>query len=93
MSQHNRYKLNLTHDYTGKCKVISDFFKSKYFSGCKPFYIEGVVIENFNRFKSATIPMAQFHSRLSDKSDQNDSTTATHPLIVIIFLLSKGFID
>ena len=37
--------------------------------------------------------MAQFNSNLSDESDQDDSTTATHLCILLQFLLTKGFID
>ena len=36
--------------------------------------------------------MTQFHSRLSDESDQYASTTAMHLHIILHFLLSKGFI-
>ena len=36
--------------------------------------------------------MAQYHSRLSDGSDQDDTTIETNLLILLQFLLSKGFI-
>ena len=36
--------------------------------------------------------MAQFHSHLSDKSDQDTITTATHLPILFQFLLTKGMI-
>ena len=36
--------------------------------------------------------MAQFHSRLSDASDQDASTTATRLHIILQFILTKGLI-
>ena len=37
--------------------------------------MEGVSLEQFNKFKPSTIPMAQLHSDLSDESDQYNRTT------------------
>ena len=37
--------------------------------------------------------MAQFHSNLSDESDQDDSITATHIYILLKMLLTKQMID
>ena len=38
--------------------------------------MEGVALDQFKKWKPSTIPMAHFNSHLSDKSDQDDSTTA-----------------
>ena len=39
------------------------------------------------------MPMVQFHSHLSDKSDQYDSTTATHLCIILHIILTKKMIS
>ena len=55
--------------------------------------MEGVSLERFNKLKPSTLFMAQFNSRLSDKIEQDDSTTTTHPHIILRFLLFKGLIN
>ena len=59
---------------------------------CRYISIEGVALEKFNKLKQSTIPMANFHSNLSDESDQDASTTETHLCIIIQFLLTKWMI-
>ena len=54
--------------------------------------MEGFALDHFNKFKTSTIPMAQFHSNLSDKSGQYSITTATHICILLHFLLKKQVI-
>ena len=54
--------------------------------------MEGVVLGNFNKLKPSTIPMAQFHSHLSDEIDQDVSTTATNILIILQFILKNKMI-
>ena len=54
--------------------------------------MEGVALENFNKFKSSTIPLAQFYSHLYDESDKDSITNARYFLILIQLLRSKGFI-
>ena len=49
-------------------------------------------LENFNKLKLYTIPMAQFHSRLSYESDKDTSPTVTYICIIIQFLITKGMI-
>ena len=51
--------------------------------------MEGVALDHSNKLKPSTIPMAQFHYSLSDESDQDSSTTATHLCIVIQFILAN----
>ena len=51
--------------------------------------MEEVSLEFFNKLKPSTIPMVQFNSRLSDKSDQYSITTATHISILLRFILYK----
>ena len=52
--------------------------------------MEGVALDNFNKLKPSTIPMAQFHSHLSDEDDQDARTTATYLLILIQFIITKN---
>ena len=47
------------------------------------------MLENVDKLKLATKPMAQFDYYLSDESDQDDITTATHISIFLQFF-SKG---
>ena len=54
--------------------------------------MEGVALEHFNKLKPSNIPTEQFHSNLSDESDQNDITIATHLHILLQFILTKGMI-
>ena len=49
--------------------------------------------EKFNKFKPSAIPMEQFNSHLSKESDKDASTIATHFIIILHLLLSKGFIS
>ena len=49
--------------------------------------------EHFNKLKPSTIPMAKIHYHLSDESDQDSSTTATHIFILLQFLLKNQIID
>ena len=49
--------------------------------------MEGIALDNFYKLKPSTIPMTQFHSNLSDESDQYSSTTATNIRILIQLLL------
>ena len=49
-------------------------------------------LENFNKLKLYTIPMAQFHYRLSYESDKDTSPTVTYICIIIQFLITKGMI-
>ena len=51
--------------------------------------MEGVAIEHFNKLKPSTIPMTHFNSRLSDESDQDDSTPATNVCINLQLFLKK----
>ena len=55
--------------------------------------MEVVAFDHFNKFKPSTIPMAQFHYHLSDESDQDASTTATHLCIILKFLLTEKMIS
>ena len=50
------------------------------------------MLENFNKSKPSTIPMAQFNSNYSNESDQDARTTATHMYILLQFLLTKHVI-
>ena len=50
------------------------------------------MIANFNKFKPSTITMVQFNSCLSNKSDKDSSTNATHLCVIIYLLISKGLI-
>ena len=54
--------------------------------------MEGVALDNFNKLKPYTIPLAQFHSHLSDESDQDASTTTAHLRIILQFVLTKQMI-
>ena len=54
--------------------------------------MEGVALDHSNKLKPSTIPMTQFHSSLSDESDQDAITTATHLCIIIQFILTKVMI-
>ena len=51
--------------------------------------MEGVALDHFNILKPSTIPMAQFHSRLSDEIDQDAITTVTYLCIILKFILTK----
>ena len=51
VSQHNKYDWKCTCDLSEICKVMSEQYYSKYFSGFKSIYIEGVVLVNFNKLK------------------------------------------
>ena len=53
---------------------------------------EVVALENFNKLNPYTILMAQFHSNLSDESDQDASITAIHICILLKMLLTKQMI-
>ena len=55
--------------------------------------MEVVAFDHFNKFKPSTIPMAKFHYRLSDESDQDTSTTATHLHILLWFIFTKKMIS
>ena len=61
-------------------------------SGCKSISKESVALDNFKKFKSSMTTMAQFHYHLSDESDQNAITTATHIGIIPRSIFSKEFI-
>ena len=50
-------------------------------------------LDHFNKLKPSTIPMEQFHSRLSDESDQYASTTTTHLCIILQFFLTRQMIS
>ena len=54
--------------------------------------MEGVALENFNKLKPSTIPMAQFHSHLYDEIDKDASITATHLRIILRCLITKEMI-
>ena len=45
--------------------------------------MESVALNNLKKLKPSNIPMEQFHSRLSDESDHDDITNATHIIIII----------
>ena len=51
--------------------------------------MEGAELDHFKKFKPSTILMAQSHSNLSYKSDQDASTTVTHIHIILQFVLTK----
>ena len=51
-----------------------------------------IALENFNKFKPSTITMAQFHSHLSDESDQGDRTIGTNLRMLLNFILTKQMI-
>ena len=51
--------------------------------------MEVVLFDKFNKLKPSTIPLAQFYSRLSDKSDQDVSNTATRLSILLQFTFTK----
>ena len=55
--------------------------------------MEVVALDHFNKFKPSTIPMENFHSNVSDESDQDASTTETHLCIIIQFLLTNWMIS
>ena len=55
--------------------------------------MEGVLLEHFKKMKPSNIPMAQFHSRLSDESDQDYRTTVAHPRIILLFIITKQMIS
>ena len=50
-------------------------------------YTEYVVLKKFNKLKPLTIPMEQFHSQLSDESDQDVSTNVTHIFILLRLII------
>ena len=54
--------------------------------------MEGSDLEHFNKYEPSTVPRIKFNSCLSDESGQYSSTTATHLFILLILLLSNGFI-
>ena len=58
-------------------------------SGCKSISKESVALDNSNKLQPSTMNMAKFHSHLSDKSDQDASTTATDLHILIQVLISN----
>ena len=62
---------------------LSKKIHSQYFSGCKYISMEWVALDQFNKLKPYTIPMDHFNSHLCDKSDQDDSTTATNIHIIL----------
>ena len=53
--------------------------------------MEGVLLKQFNKIKPPTIPLEKSNYHLSDESDQDASTTATHHHIILQFIVSKGF--
>ena len=89
VSWHNKFDCKCTPDYAEICQVLSEKIHSQYFSGCKSIAMQGVALENFNKLKPYTIPMAQFNSHLFDESDQYSSTTATNLRIPLQFILTK----
>ena len=55
--------------------------------------MEEFLLETLKTFKPSTITMSQLGSNLSEESDQDYSTTATHLLIIIQFILTKEMIS
>ena len=91
--RNNKFDWKFTHDYAEIYKFLSEQVHLKYFSGCKSISMAGILLEHLQKLKPSTIPMAKFHSNLSDESDQDASTTATHLCVLLQSLLTKGFID
>ena len=83
VSRHNKFDWKYTCDCAEICQVLSTQFNSQYFFGCKSISMEGVVIEHFNILKPSTRPVSQFSSSLSDKIDQDSSTTTTNIFVFI----------
>ena len=54
--------------------------------------MEVVTLENFNKLKPSTIPIAKFYSYLSDEIYQDAITNATHVCILLQYLLTKQII-
>ena len=92
VSQRNKFYCKCTRDCEATFRVLSEQVHSQYLSGCKSISNEGVVLDQFNKLKPSTIPMAQFFSRLYDEIDQLASTTSTHISIIIQFILTKEMI-
>ena len=55
--------------------------------------MEGVALNKFNKLKTSNITMAQCNPHLSDKSNQDASTTATNLHILFQFILTKKYIS
>ena len=55
--------------------------------------MEIVDIEYFNKIKTSTVPRAKSHSHLSDEIYQDASTTTTHLLNLLRFLISDWLIN
>ena len=83
VSWQNKFDWKCIHNYAEKYQVLSEQVHSQYFSGFKSIYMEGSELNIFNKLKSSTIPMANFHYRLSDSRYEDASTTATHLHIII----------
>ena len=90
MSRHNNYNWKCTHNYAEICQFISEQVYYQYFCGCKSIYMEGVALDNFDKFKPSTLPMAQLNSHSSDENYHDDSTTERYLHILICLLFSKG---
>ena len=53
--------------------------------------MEYVQLDHLNKFKPSATPLAKIYTNLSYESDKNARTTETHLLILIRFLIFKGF--
>ena len=51
------------------------------------------MIDHFKKLEPSTTPMTQLHYHLSDESEQDASTIATHINIILCFLPLNGFIS
>ena len=89
VSWHNKFDCKFTRDYAERCQILSKQVHSQYFSIYKFISMEVVAFDHFNKLKPFTIPMAQFHYRWSDESDQDTNATATHLHILLWFILTK----
>ena len=93
VSWHNKSDQNFTRDYSEIYQVLSEQVPSQYLYGCESIYMEGFVLEHFNKLKPSTIPMAQLHYSISDESNQYSITISTHLRILLQFILTKEFIS
>ena len=89
VTQQNKYDRKFTCDYAEIFHVQSEEVHPKYFSGCKSISVEGIALEEFDKFQPSNIPMAQSNSHFSDEINQDASTTTKNINILICIIFPK----
>ena len=93
LSQYNKYYCKWTLYYVERCHVLGENVHSKFSSGCKSNSMDGVVLYHLKKVKQSIILVAQFHSNLSDESNQDISTIVTNLYIILHLIIYKVFTD